>query len=144
MRCKKHRGIAQLVEYRSPKPWVVGSSPSAPAINKTDGFLPSVLFIVVVKEVKTRLHSLQGKLCECSSPSAPAKSLGRFRSDREKTRKAEFSKDFSAFFDPDFFEVFTDPFSIFFESKDSNYRKPPSEREGERDSGGRSLRNFEI
>ena len=27
----KYRGIAQLVEYWSPKPWVVGSSPSAPA-----------------------------------------------------------------------------------------------------------------
>ena len=26
-----YRGIAQLVEYWSPKPWVVGSSPSAPA-----------------------------------------------------------------------------------------------------------------
>ena len=26
-----HRGVAQLVEYWSPKPWVVGSSPSAPA-----------------------------------------------------------------------------------------------------------------
>ena len=31
---QKNRGIAQLVEYRSPKPWVVGSSPSAPAIEK--------------------------------------------------------------------------------------------------------------
>ena len=29
-----YRGIAQLVEYWSPKPWVVGSSPSAPAIEK--------------------------------------------------------------------------------------------------------------
>ena len=29
-----HRGIAQLVEYWSPKPWVVGSSPSAPAKKK--------------------------------------------------------------------------------------------------------------
>ena len=29
-----HRGIAQLVEYWSPKPWVVGSSPSAPANKK--------------------------------------------------------------------------------------------------------------
>ena len=29
-----HRGIAQLVEYWSPKPWVVGSSPSAPAKNR--------------------------------------------------------------------------------------------------------------
>ena len=28
------RGIAQLVEYWSPKPWVVGSSPSAPAKKK--------------------------------------------------------------------------------------------------------------
>ena len=29
-----HRGVAQLVEYWSPKPWVVGSSPSAPANKK--------------------------------------------------------------------------------------------------------------
>ena len=31
--CEKitHRGIAQLVEYRSPKPWVAGSNPPAPA-----------------------------------------------------------------------------------------------------------------
>ncbi len=29
------RGIAQLVEYWSPKPWVVGSSPSAPAKAKS-------------------------------------------------------------------------------------------------------------
>ena len=27
----QHRGIAQLVEYRSPKPWVAGSNPPAPA-----------------------------------------------------------------------------------------------------------------
>ena len=46
-------------------------------------------------------------------PSAPAKSLGRFRSDREKTRKAEISKDFSAFFAPNFFRISIDPFSIF-------------------------------
>ena len=31
-----HRGVAQLVEYWSPKPWVVGSSPSAPARKKAD------------------------------------------------------------------------------------------------------------
>ena len=29
-----HRGIAQLVEYRSPKPWVAGSNPPAPAKQK--------------------------------------------------------------------------------------------------------------
>ena len=31
-----HRGIAQLVEYWSPKPRVVGSNPSAPAIKETE------------------------------------------------------------------------------------------------------------
>ena len=31
-----HRGIAQLVEYRSPKPWVAGSNPPAPAKKKAD------------------------------------------------------------------------------------------------------------
>ena len=41
------------------------------------------------------------------------KSLGRFRSDREKTRKAEISRDFSAFFAPNFFQISIDPFSIF-------------------------------
>ena len=33
---KKYRGIAQLVEYRSPKPWVAGSNPPAPAKKKAD------------------------------------------------------------------------------------------------------------
>ena len=74
VRCGKtaHRGIAQLVEYRSPKPWVAGSNPPA-----------------------------------------PAKSLGRFRSDREKTRKAEISRDFSAFFDSKVFQNFVDAFRAF-------------------------------
>ena len=31
----KYRGIAQLVEYRSPKPWVAGSNPPAPAKTKS-------------------------------------------------------------------------------------------------------------
>ena len=31
-----HRGIAQLVEYRSPKPWVAGSNPPAPAITEAN------------------------------------------------------------------------------------------------------------
>ena len=31
-----NRGIAQLVEYRSPKPSVVGSNPTAPACYRTD------------------------------------------------------------------------------------------------------------
>ena len=39
---------------------------------------------------------------------------GRFRSDREKTRKTEISRDFSVFFDPNFFRISIDPFSIFF------------------------------
>ena len=42
-----HRGVAQLVEYRSPKPWVAGSSPPAPANNrsrKASVFFFSVFF----------------------------------------------------------------------------------------------------
>ena len=38
-----HRGIAQLVEYWSPKPWVVGSSPSAPA--KKSSFFGTRIFL---------------------------------------------------------------------------------------------------
>ena len=57
------------------------------------------------------------------NPPAPAKSLGRFRSNREKTRKAEISRDFSAFFVPKFFRNSIDPVSIFFKPKNSNYRK---------------------
>ena len=45
------------------------------------------------------------------------KSLGRFRSDREKTRKAEISRDFSAFFAPNFFRISIDPFSMFFATR---------------------------
>ena len=36
-----HRGIAQLVEYRSPKPWVAGSNPPAPAKKRTKQSLRS-------------------------------------------------------------------------------------------------------
>ncbi len=35
----KYRGIAQLVEQRSPKPRAEGSSPSAPAIKKSENVL---------------------------------------------------------------------------------------------------------
>ena len=41
----KYRGIAQLVVYRSPKPWVAGSNPPAPAKKKAireSGWLFSV------------------------------------------------------------------------------------------------------
>ena len=38
------RGVAQLVEYWSPKPWVVGSSPSAPAKNRS--VFTSVYFLL--------------------------------------------------------------------------------------------------
>ena len=37
-----YRGIAQLVEYRSPKPWVAGSNPPAPA--KTKNHAVGVVF----------------------------------------------------------------------------------------------------
>ena len=48
------------------------------------------------------------------NPPAPAMSNGQNRSGREKTRKAEISRDFSAFFAPNFFRISIDPFSIFF------------------------------
>jgi hypothetical protein len=32
----KYRGVAQLVEHRSPKPGVAGSNPVAPAIQSTN------------------------------------------------------------------------------------------------------------
>ncbi len=43
-----HRGIAQLVEYRSPKPWVAGSNPPAPDQNalKSVDFSAFFLFIL--------------------------------------------------------------------------------------------------
>ena len=40
----RHRGIAQLVEQRSPKPRAEGSSPSAPAMDKALKHLVSRLF----------------------------------------------------------------------------------------------------
>ena len=48
------------------------------------------------------------------NPPAPAMSNGQNRSGREKTRKTEISRDFSVFFDPNFFRISIDPFSIFF------------------------------
>ncbi len=39
-KCGTNRGIAQLVEYRSPKPWVAGSNPPAPAIEQALTFEP--------------------------------------------------------------------------------------------------------
>ena len=89
-----HRGIAQLVEYRSPKPWVAGSNPPA-----------------------------------------PAKSLGRFRSDREKTRKAEISRDFSVFFDPIFFRISIDPFSSFLQHEGFELPKASLREEGDTRQG---------
>ena len=41
-----HRGIAQLVEYRSPKPWVAGSNPPAPAKKATDSQMAIRCFFV--------------------------------------------------------------------------------------------------
>ena len=40
-----YRGIAQLVEYWSPKPWVVGSSPSAPAKKQAKAVALACFFI---------------------------------------------------------------------------------------------------
>ena len=42
---KRYRGIVQLVEYRSPKPQVVGSSPTAPGKQKSqETLIPDSFF----------------------------------------------------------------------------------------------------
>ena len=41
-----HRGIAQLVEYRSPKPWVAGSNPPAPVKNALKSVDFSAFFVI--------------------------------------------------------------------------------------------------
>ena len=41
-----HRGVAQLVEYRSPKPWVAGSSPPAPAKKIKSTFFVGFFFLL--------------------------------------------------------------------------------------------------
>ena len=47
----RYRGLAQLVEHRSPKPGVVGSSPASPA--KTFGsFLNNWFFSTFLSELK--------------------------------------------------------------------------------------------
>ena len=41
-----HRGIAQLVEYRSPKPWVAGSNPPAPVKNALESRDSKAFFVI--------------------------------------------------------------------------------------------------
>ena len=58
-----HRGIAQLVEQRSPKPRAEGSSPSAPAKNREASIvLASLFFVSAHKDSATR--------CGCAPRSA--------------------------------------------------------------------------
>ncbi len=47
--CFVNRGIAQLVEYRSPKPWVAGSNPPAPAKQKNAKPQDLVFFCFAVR-----------------------------------------------------------------------------------------------
>ena len=47
------------------------------------------------------------------NPATPAMMTSQFRSGRGKTRKREISRDFSRFFDPEFFRSFIDPFCPF-------------------------------
>ena len=48
------RGVAQLVEYRSPKPWVAGSSPPAPAKKKKSTFFVGFFFLLGYNLRRTR------------------------------------------------------------------------------------------
>ena len=57
------RGIAQLVEQRSPKPRAEGSSPSAPAKKRKHRFSRCFLFFVCVNRLKC-----SARACRASSP----------------------------------------------------------------------------
>ena len=91
-----YRGIAQLVEQRSPKPRVVSSILTAPAM-----------------------------LC------------GQNRSARENKRKREISRDFSRFFDPEFFRKNTDPFCDFFRPQGSEPAKTGFSKKSETELNSR-------
>ena len=52
-----HRGIAQLVEYRSPKPWVAGSNPPAPAITEAKR-LRFFFYLVFLRVFLSGMHFL--------------------------------------------------------------------------------------
>ena len=121
------RGVAQLVEYWSPKPWVVGSSPSAPAKNRSvftsvyfllagsDELSPSVLRRLenIVENSRSRglplgfLLIFFGRVVKNSYqlffprfPSAPAKT--------KSLENARFSSVFKAFFH--FCSIRSEPF----------------------------------
>ena len=53
-----HRGIAQLVEYWSPKPWVVGSSPSAPAKKEVTFVYQKLLLFLSIAKAMAYHHAL--------------------------------------------------------------------------------------
>ena len=60
-----HRGVAQLVEYWSPKPWVVGSSPSAPAkkfdkLRLVEFFYPLRKQWYIIRHKSVYHHALEG------------------------------------------------------------------------------------
>ena len=81
-----HRGIAQLVEYWSPKPWVVGSSPSAPAKTKRSP-IGDLFVLAEIEGTRKRVQAarkvpdsafgerleFRAKRGGVQSPSAPAK-----------------------------------------------------------------------
>ena len=99
--------------YRKRKIHKLRYKHGAKARKASDNFLrPSSPRDKSIRWQKTTDRSRKNLLCG-SILKGCAKSLGRFRSDREKTRKAEISKDFSAFFAPNFFQISIDPFSIF-------------------------------
>ena len=63
-----HRGIAQLVEQRSPKPRAEGSNPSTPAKDrqcKADGLFVSIYRKVSDKQVGQTANTVLPVLCMC-------------------------------------------------------------------------------
>ncbi len=102
MNKKIYRGIVQLVEYRSPKPQVVGSNPTAP-VNEiktewftlrfyfiklyTKNFIKTSIFITINKKKESitfqaallfSRKNIQHNHCRSANPLFPADKLAKF------------------------------------------------------------------
>ena len=91
----KYRGIAQLVEQRSPKPRAEGSSPSAPAIkNETDTARCPFCFLCCVNDFEAEARGAcrgvrvsGGDLCEAEAPTEPAGEIKSFCTCHQRATK---------------------------------------------------------
>ena len=66
-----YRGIAQLVEYRSPKPWVAGSNPPAPVKNALESRDSEAFFLFILCDLsQCKVGQISLKSVDCSGGTA--------------------------------------------------------------------------